>query len=150
MVLTPAPHRHELDNTIHATFLYTTARLHPFSMQLPAVHEGQSMPEAVLPDNNMDPGSVPAELQGLSQTEEMLIARCCPIMRAPTFSPWAHTSDDSYIYQLSLVLATATAVVSFLAPYARTTRYEEAFFPLENREKKGSLRSCASLQLVIR
>ena len=48
MVLTPAPHRHELDNTIHATFLYTTARLHPFSMQLPAVQEGQSMPEAVL------------------------------------------------------------------------------------------------------
>ena len=82
-------------------------------------------------DNNMDPGSVPAELQGLSQTE-MLIAPCCPIMRPnqlqkrvlpalfhlrcpsqPTFSPWAHTSDDSYIYQLSLVLATAT--VSFLS-----------------------------------
>ena len=146
----------------------------------------------------MDPGSVPAELQGLTQTEEMLIARCCPIMRVlhlkggqlgygghvvnvaqdittfaatlprlaadvpitiirregknpastrtytsggfacnglwygllqttpttatsslttlpypgspltPTFSPWAHTSDDSYNYQLSLVLATAT------------------------------------------
>ena len=48
MVLTPAPHRHELDNTIHATFLYTTARLHPFSMQVPAVQEGQSMPEPVL------------------------------------------------------------------------------------------------------
>ena len=29
----------------------------------------------------MYPGSVPAELQGLSQTEEMLIARSCPIMR---------------------------------------------------------------------
>ena len=29
----------------------------------------------------------------------------------PTFSPWTHTSDDSYIYQLSLFLATAT--VSF-------------------------------------
>ena len=28
-----------------------------------------------------------------------------------TFSTWTHTSDDSYIYQLSLVLATAT--VSF-------------------------------------
>ena len=25
-----------------------------------------------------------------------------------TFRPWTHTSDDSYIYQLSLVLATAT------------------------------------------
>ena len=46
MVL-PAPCRHELD-TIHATFLYTTVRLHPFSMQLPAVQQGPSMPEAVL------------------------------------------------------------------------------------------------------
>ena len=68
-------------------------------------------PKLFSDDNNMDPGSVPAELQGLSQTEEMLIARCCPTMRAPTFSPWAHTSDDRYIYQLSLVLGTAT--VSF-------------------------------------
>ena len=24
------------------------------------------------------------------------------------FRPWTHTSDDSYIYQLSLVVATAT------------------------------------------
>ena len=29
----------------------------------------------------------------------------------PTFRPWTQTSDDSYIYQLSLVVATAT--VSF-------------------------------------
>ena len=29
----------------------------------------------------------------------------------PTFRPWTHTSDDSYIYQVSLVVATAT--VSF-------------------------------------
>ena len=32
----------------------------------------------------------------------------------------------------------------FLAPYARTTRYEEASFSLENEGKKGSLRSRAS------
>ena len=32
-----------------------------------------------------------------------------PLAITPTFSPWTHTSDDSYIYQLSLVLATATA-----------------------------------------
>ena len=32
----------------------------------------------------------------------------------------------------------------FLAPYVRATRYEEAFFPLENQGKKGSLRSRAS------
>ena len=35
-----------------------------------------------------------------------------PLAITPTFSPWTHTSDDSYIYQLSLVLATAT--VSFI------------------------------------
>ena len=34
--------------------------------------------------------------------------------------------------------------VLFLAPYARTTRYEEAFLPLENQGKDGSLRSRAS------
>ena len=32
----------------------------------------------------------------------------------------------------------------FLAPYARTTRYEETFFSLENQGKEDSLRSRAS------
>ena len=39
-----------------------------------------------------------------------------------TFRPWTHTSDDSYMYQLSLVVATATAVyflASFSAPWWR-------------------------------
>ena len=31
-----------------------------------------------------------------------------PLAITPTFRPCTHTSDDSYIYQLSLVLATAT------------------------------------------
>ena len=35
-----------------------------------------------------------------------------PLAITPTFNPWRHTSDDSYIYQLSLVVATAS--VSFL------------------------------------
>ena len=35
-----------------------------------------------------------------------------PLAITPTFSPWTHTSDDSYIYQLSLVLATATVSLS--------------------------------------
>ena len=34
-----------------------------------------------------------------------------PLAITPTFRPWTHTSDDSYFYQLSLVVATAT--VSF-------------------------------------
>ena len=37
-----------------------------------------------------------------------------PLAITTTFSPWTHTSDDSYMYQLSLVLATAT--VSFMSP----------------------------------
>ena len=43
MVVSPDPYRHEHDNSIHATFLYTTARLHPFSMQLPAVQEDKAV-----------------------------------------------------------------------------------------------------------
>ena len=35
-----------------------------------------------------------------------------------TFRPWTHTSDDSYMYQLSLVVATAT--VSFTARVNQT------------------------------
>ena len=35
-----------------------------------------------------------------------------PLAITPTFSPWTHTSDDSYIYQLSLVLATSTVASS--------------------------------------
>ena len=146
MVLTPAPHRHELDNTIYATFLYTTARLHPFSMQLQAVQEGQSMPEAVLrqqhgswertrraPRPQPDGGDAHRAMlpyharyppQGRAATVRCTtksIAKksttgslppTVPLAITPTISPWTHTSDDSYIYQLSLVLATAT--LSFL------------------------------------
>ena len=38
----------------------------------------------------------------------------------PTFRPWTHTSDDSYMYQLSLVVATATAV-SFMVRILHVT-----------------------------
>ena len=31
----------------------------------------------------------------------------------------------------------STVLILFLAPFARTTRYEKAFFPLENQEKKA-------------
>ena len=34
-----------------------------------------------------------------------------PLAITPTFSPWTHTSDDSYMYQLSLVVATATVYI---------------------------------------
>ena len=151
MVSTPAPHRHELDNTIHATILYTIARLHPFSMQLPAVQQGQSTPEAVLlrqqhgswertrraprpqPDGGdshraMLPDHARYPPQGRaarvrcttksiakkSTTGSLPPAVTLAITPVPTFSPWTHTSDDSYIYQLSLVLATATVFFFWL------------------------------------
>ena len=41
-----------------------------------------------------------------------------------TFRPWTHTSDDSYIYRLSLVVATAT--VSYLAIMQNTYRQFQA------------------------
>ena len=118
MVLTPAPYRHELDDTIHATFLYTTARLHPFSMQLPAVQEGQSMPEVVLLRQHGSWESTRRAFSTRCTTKSIAkksttgsLPPAVPHAITPTSSPWTHTSDDSYIYQLSLVLATAT--VSF-------------------------------------
>ena len=49
---------------------------------------------------------LPNQLQQKSPTGSLPPA--APVAITPTFSPWTHTSDDSYIYQLSLVLATAT------------------------------------------
>ena len=40
----------------------------------------RSRVDYILLNNDMDPGSVPAELQGLSEVEELLIARAFPIM----------------------------------------------------------------------
>ena len=39
-----------------------------------------------------------------------------PLAITPTSRPWTHTSDDSYFYQLSLVLATATVSYDCLLP----------------------------------
>ena len=38
----------------------------------------------------------------------LFIRRWVVVRMIPTFRPWTHTSDDSYMYQLSLVVATAT------------------------------------------
>ena len=37
-------------------------------------------PKLYSQENDMDPGALPLELQGLTDIEEMLIARACPIM----------------------------------------------------------------------
>ena len=51
-----------------------------------------------------------------------------------TFGPWTNTSDDSYIYQLSLVVATASA------------SFERSEFLIATSPKK-SLRVCYSTNL---
>ncbi len=38
-------------------------------------------PKKFSAENDMDPGTVPEQLRGLTQVEEMLISRVCPIMR---------------------------------------------------------------------
>ena len=51
------------------------------------------------------------------------------------FRPWTHTSDDSYIYQLSLVVATAT--VSFSGSgmqFRQNYNYLELQIPLFRTE----------------
>ena len=40
----------------------------------------KSTPKTYSKDNDMDPGEVPSCLEGMTQIEEMLIARACPIM----------------------------------------------------------------------
>ena len=51
-----------------------------------------------------------------------------PLAITPTFRPWTHTSDDSYIYQLSLVVATAT--VSFINTQVYTKYRSRVFYVL--------------------
>jgi hypothetical protein len=38
-------------------------------------------PKKFSAENDMDPGTVPEQLRGLTQVEEMLISRVCPIIR---------------------------------------------------------------------
>ena len=45
------------------------------------------------------------------------LAPAVPLAITPTSRPWTHTSDDSYFYQLSLVLATATVSSWAPSPY---------------------------------
>ena len=48
----------------------------------------------------------------------------------PTFRPWTHTADDSYMYQLSLVVATAT--VSLILSFTQNiVRAYFMFYPYE-------------------
>ena len=65
-----------------------------------------------------------------------------------TFRPWTHTSDDSYIYQLSLVVATATvsliisiytAVMYVVLLYVVTVLFQETIWAPFRRESARKL-----------
>lgn len=52
----------------------------PNSYECARCKQDKKQPKLYSKGNDMDPGNVPQCLQGLSQIEEMLIARACPIM----------------------------------------------------------------------
>jgi hypothetical protein len=52
----------------------------PKSFECARCKQDKKQPKLYSKDNDMHPGNVPQCLQGLSQIEEMLIARACPIM----------------------------------------------------------------------
>ena len=56
------------------------------------------------------------------------------------FRPWTHTSDDSYIYQLSLVVATAT--VSYI--------FKRVFNHMRYAPARGSLPTMAHISVPVR
>ena len=63
MVLPPTLQRHELAISIHATFMYPTARLPPhFRCSRQRCKKDKQSPKLFSPDN-MDPGSVPVQQQ---------------------------------------------------------------------------------------
>ena len=61
------------------------------------------------------------------------------------FRPWTHTSDDSYIYQLSLVVATAT--LSFLVIHTLRVPYGR-YILVSSPTKKKSTNSYYDEQLI--
>ena len=113
MVLPPTLQRHELAKGIHATFLYSTARLPPL---FDAVASGASRTSKARSCSQTTwilgayPFSIRCTTKSIAKKSPTgSLPPAVPLAITPTFRPWTHTSDDSYIYQLSLVVATATA-----------------------------------------
>ena len=117
MVLPPTLFRHKLAKSTHATFLYPTARLPPlFDAVASGARRTSKARSRSPPTTTWILGAYPfssrcttKSIAKMSPTGSLPAA--VPLAITRTFCPWTHTSDDSYIYQLSLVVATAT--VSF-------------------------------------
>ena len=127
MVSLPTLQRHELAKSIHATFLYPTARLPPLFDAVASGARRTSKARSCSQTTTWILGAYPFS----SRCTTKSIAKKSPTGSLPpavplaitrTFRPWTHTSDDSYyIYQLSLVVATATVSsrMGFSIPTAR-------------------------------
>ena len=71
-----------------------------------------------------------------------------PLAIKRTFRPWTHTSDDSYIYQLSLVVATATLYLFKAGPvHGKFAREDDVVFgkPVTKKFRPGVVYSRSSL-----
>ena len=120
MVLPPTLHRHELAKSIHATFLYPTARLPPlFDAVASGARRTSTARSCSRPTTAWILGAYPFSSRCTTksiakESPTGSLPPAVPLAITPTLRPWTHTSDDSYIYQLSLVVATATVSFRFL------------------------------------
>ena len=117
MVLPPTLHRHELAKSIHATFLYPTARLPPLFDAVASGARRTSKARSCSPTTTWILGAYPFSSRRTTKSIAKMsptgsLPPAVPLAITRTFRPWTYTSNDSYIYQLSLVVATAT--VSFI------------------------------------
>ena len=114
MVLPPTLHRHELAKSIHATFLYPTARLPPLFDAVASGARRTSKARSCSPPTTTwilgaNPFSSRCTTKSIAKKSPTgYLPPAVPLAITRTLRPWTHTSDDSYIYQLSLVVATAT------------------------------------------
>ena len=101
MVLPPTLHRHELAKSIHATFLYPTARLLPLFDAVASSAKRTSKARSCSPTTTWILGAYPFSSRCTTKT----IAKKSPTGSLPpavplaitrTFRPWKHTSDDSW------------------------------------------------------
>ena len=135
MVLPPTLHRHELAKSIHANFVYPTARLPPlFDAVASGARRTSKARTCSHPTTTWILGAYPfssrcttKSIEKKSPTGSLPPAVRLAITR--TFRPWTHTFDDSYIYQLSLVVATATVSLAQNTPL-RWTLSTRAIIPL--------------------
>ena len=149
MVLPPTLHRHELANSIHATFLHPTARFPPLFHAVASGARRTSKARSCSPTTwilGAYPFSSRCTTKSIAKKSPPgSLPPAVPLAITRTFRPWTHTSDDSYIYQLSLVVATATVQLLYLSSsfyFIRAKRDSSFFFLTDTSQKK--VRVCST------